>query len=78
MCLAIPMEIKTINTELNTADVEIAGVKRQVRLDIIDAPPSVGDYVIIHAGFALRRLDREEAIETLKLFQEGLNLELNV
>lgn len=76
MCLAVPMEIKTINTELNTADVEIAGVKRQVRLDIIDAPPSVGDYVIIHAGFALRRLDREEAIETLKLFQEGFNLEL--
>jgi hydrogenase expression/formation protein HypC len=77
MCLAVPMEIKAINSELNIADVEIAGVKRQVRLDIIDAPASVGDYVIVHAGFALRRLDREDAMETLQLFQEGLNLEVH-
>jgi hydrogenase expression/formation protein HypC len=77
MCLAVPMEIKTINSDLNIADVEIAGVKRQVRLDIIDHPASIGDFVIVHAGFALRRLDREDALETLKLFQDGLNLELN-
>ena len=49
---------------------------RQVRLELIDAAPAVGDYVIVHAGFAIRRLDREDAIETIKLFQEGLNLEL--
>jgi hydrogenase expression/formation protein HypC len=60
----------------NVADVEIGGVKRQVRLDIIDEAPAVGDYVIVHAGFALRRLDREDALETIKLFQDGLNLEL--
>ncbi len=77
MCLAVPMEIKTINSELNVADVEIGGVKRQVRLDIIDQAPLVGDYVIVHAGFALRRLDREDALETIKLFQEGFGLELN-
>jgi hydrogenase expression/formation protein HypC len=77
MCLAVPMEVKSINTELNVADVEISGVKRQVRLDIIDYPASVGDYVIVHAGFALRRLDREDALETLKLFQEGLNLQIH-
>ncbi|WP_045222903.1 HypC/HybG/HupF family hydrogenase formation chaperone [Desulfonatronum thioautotrophicum] len=77
MCLAVPMEVKHINSELNVADVEIAGVKRQVRLDIIDYPAAVGDYVIVHAGFALRRLDREDALETLKLFQEGLNLQVH-
>ncbi len=74
MCLAVPMEIIAIAD--NVADVEIGGVKRQVRLDIIDEAPAVGDYVIVHAGFALRRLDREDALETIKLFQDGLNLEL--
>lgn len=77
MCLAVPMEIMDINTELNVADVEIGGIKRQVRLDIIDSPPEVGDFVIVHAGFALRRLDREDALETIKLFQESLHLELS-
>ncbi|WP_457571403.1 HypC/HybG/HupF family hydrogenase formation chaperone [Desulfovulcanus sp.] len=74
MCLAVPMEIKAIKD--NIAEVEVGGVKNQVRLDIIYEPPEVGDFVIVHAGFALRRLDREEGLETLKLFQEGLNLEL--
>jgi hydrogenase expression/formation protein HypC len=74
MCLAIPMEITSI--EGSVAQVEIGGVKNQVRLDIIDEQPLVGDFVIIHAGFALRRLDREEGLETLKLLEQGLNLEL--
>ncbi|MFP4168976.1 MAG: HypC/HybG/HupF family hydrogenase formation chaperone [Desulfonatronovibrionaceae bacterium] len=74
MCLAVPMEIKSI--EDNVAQVEVGGVKNEVRLDIIDAEPQVGDFVIVHAGFAIRRLDREEGLETIKLFEEGLNLEL--
>ncbi|HML52751.1 MAG TPA: HypC/HybG/HupF family hydrogenase formation chaperone [Solidesulfovibrio magneticus] len=74
MCLAVPMEVTAIHDKI--ADVEIGGVTRQVRLELIDAAPAVGDYVIVHAGFAIRRLDREDAIETIKLFQEGLNLEL--
>ncbi len=74
MCLAVPMEIKSI--EDNVAQVEVGGVKNEVRLDIIDEDPQVGDFVIVHAGFAIRRLDREEGLETIKLFEEGLNLEL--
>ena len=74
MCLAVPMEITAIHDKI--ADVEIGGVTRQVRLELIDAAPAIGDFVIVHAGFAIRRLDREDAIETIKLFQEGLNLEL--
>ncbi len=74
MCLAVPMEVTAIHEKI--ADVEIGGVTRQVRLELIDAAPSVGDFVIVHAGFAIRRLDREDALETIKLFQEGLNLEL--
>ena len=74
MCLAVPMEVIAINDKI--ADVAIGGVTRQVRLDLIDAAPALGDYVIVHAGFAIRRMDRDDAMETIKLFQEGLGLEL--
>lgn len=74
MCLAIPMEILKI--EGQNAEVQVGGTRQMVRLDVISESPEVGDYVIVHAGFALTRLDREEAIATLKLFEEGLNIEL--
>ena len=70
MCLAIPMEIKTITG--NAAVVEYEGTRREVRLDIIDQRPEVGDYVIIHAGFALHRIDEAEAMESLKYWKEIL------
>lgn len=74
MCLAIPMEVESITD--NEAQVRVANVRTSVRLDIIDEQPQVGDFIIVHAGFALRRIDRQEGLETLKLFQEGLGLEL--
>ena len=74
MCLAIPMEVLKI--EGQNAEVQVGGTRHVVRLDVISESPEVGDYVIVHAGFALTRLDREEAIATLKLFEEGLNIEL--
>ena len=74
MCLAIPMEVLTIDGQ--SAEVQVGGTKQTVRLDLISEFPEVGDYVIVHAGFALTRLDREEAVATLKLFEEGLNIEL--
>lgn len=74
MCLAIPMEVLKI--EGQSAEVQVGGTRHVVRLDVISEIPEVGDYVIVHAGFALTRLDREEAIATLKLFEEGLNIEL--
>jgi len=73
MCLAVPMEVTAIHDKI--ADVEIGGVTKQVRLEIIDDTPAVGDFVIVHAGFAIHRLDREEALETIKLFQDGFGLE---
>lgn len=74
MCLAIPMEVLAIDGK--NAEVQVGGVRRTVRLDIVSETPEVGDYVIVHAGFALNRLDREEALTTLKLFEEVLNSEL--
>ena len=74
MCLAVPMEVMRV--EEKVAQVELGGVRNEVRLELIDENPDVGDFVIVHAGFALRRLDRVEGLETIKLFEEGLNLEL--
>lgn len=74
MCLAVPMLVKELDE--NMARVEVGGTVQHVRLDLLGEKPELGDYVIVHAGFALQKLDREEALETLKLFQEGLNLEL--
>jgi len=74
MCLAVPMEVTRI--ESDEADVEIGGVHKKIRLDLMDDKPKVGEFVIIHAGFAIRILDREEALETLQTFKDGWNLDL--
>jgi hydrogenase expression/formation protein HypC len=66
MCLAIPMKIISIQDK--QADVEIDDVKRQVDVSLVDA--KVGDYVIVHAGFAISILDEDEAKKTLALWQQ--------
>lgn len=71
MCLAVPM--KVLQIEENVARVEVGGVKRDVRLDIIDKPPDIGDYVIVHAGFAIHMIEEEEAKITLAYFMEMLS-----
>jgi hydrogenase expression/formation protein HypC len=72
MCLAVPTQIISID-ESRTGTVEISGVQRRVALDLVpDA--RVGDYVIIHVGFAIQILDEAEAARTLELL-EGLNRE---
>lgn len=53
-----------------TALVESDGIKKEVRLDIVDRWPNLGDYVIIHAGFAIHTLDPQEAKTNLRLLQE--------
>ena len=67
MCLAVPMRVEEINGSL--AKVDSAGVK--VEVDISMTPEvKVGEYVIVHAGFAIEVLKPEEAEETLRLFRE--------
>lgn len=68
MCLAIPVRIVEIFAD-NRAMVDLDGVRKEVSLALVDAV-DVGDYVIVHVGFALTRLDPEEAERTLKLFAE--------
>ena len=70
MCLAVPMKI--IKIEGKVATVEIGRVRRQISLNLVD-DVKVGDYVIVHAGFAIQKLDQKEAEKTLRLFKEMEN-----
>ena len=72
MCLAVPMKIVTMDGESVVA--EIDGVRREASLMMLNEKVAVGDYVLIHAGFAISRLDAEEAEETLELMRECLAL----
>jgi len=68
MCLGIPMQIQEI--EGNAAKAVLSGTMRLVYLDVLDEEVQVGDYVIVHAGFAIHKVDEKEAKETLDLFKK--------
>ncbi|MCK5558549.1 MAG: HypC/HybG/HupF family hydrogenase formation chaperone [Candidatus Hydrogenedentes bacterium] len=65
MCLAVPM--KVVKREGDRGIVELEGVTREAALQFVDA--QVGDYVLIHAGFAIEKLDEQSALETLEIFR---------
>ncbi len=67
MCLAVPSKIIEINDDLGIVDVD--GVKKEISLHLIE-DPKVGDYVIVHAGFAINKIDENEALDTLRIFNE--------
>jgi hydrogenase expression/formation protein HypC len=71
MCIAVPMRVIGIDGAFGR--VEVGGVQRDVGLHLL---PDIktGDYVIVHAGFAIQRLDEEKALEALKLFGEMENM----
>jgi hydrogenase expression/formation protein HypC len=68
MCLAIPAQVVELR-DGDLAVVDLAGVRKEISLSLVDGI-AVGDYVIVHVGYALNRLDPEEAEQTLKLFAE--------
>ena len=72
MCLAIPARIESIDG--TQANVDVGGVGRTISI-YLTPEAKVGDYVIVHTGFALSVLDQEEAEETLRLFAEIAALE---
>ncbi|MBC7263007.1 MAG: HypC/HybG/HupF family hydrogenase formation chaperone [Chloroflexi bacterium] len=67
MCLAVPARVLSI--EGQEAEVDLSGVRRRISV-VLTPEVSVGDYVLIHTGFAINVLDEQEARETLRLFQE--------
>lgn len=79
MCLAIPMRVVAIQggsdplLDPRIAIVDADGLRKEVRLDLVDRQPGIGDYLIIHAGFAINCLDAENAEINLALMRELAN-----
>lgn len=69
MCLALPVQIKTL-LEDDQAIVDLNGVRTRISTALIENA-EVGDYVILHVGYALSKLDEDEALKTLELFEGG-------
>jgi hydrogenase expression/formation protein HypC len=67
MCIAVPAEILEIR-DGNVALVDYGDLQQEVRIDLVDV--KVGEFVLVHVGFAIQRLSREEGLETRELFQE--------
>ena len=73
MCLAIPSKVVEINQKENIAVVDTFGTKRQASLNMMEeGEVQVGDYVLIHIGFVMEKIDEEYAKESLKTYQEIL------
>lgn len=70
MCLGVPGKVLEIDGLLATVD--FWGVRRQIRLDIVDEPVAPGDYVLNHVGYAIRRIPAEDIGETLALYESLL------
>lgn len=72
MCLAVPMRL--VRRDENFGVAEVGGIEREIGLQLVDEV-AVGDFVIVHAGFAIQKLDEEAAQETLALFEEMARLD---
>lgn len=70
MCLALPAQIITIDPDTAMATVSVNNVKVEVSLALVD-DVDVGDYVLVHVGYALNKIDEDEAMKTLALFAEA-------
>ena len=71
VCLAIPGQILELTDEANhLAKVDVAGVRRNVNVGLFDGEVGPGDWVLIHVGFAISKVDEEEALATRKLLEQ--------
>ena len=70
MCLAVPGRVVAVSGDV--ADVDFWGVRRQVRLELVDEPVGPGDYVLNHVGYAIRRIPEADIAGTLALYEELL------
>lgn len=70
MCLSIPSQVVEVHPEDSTVTVDTMGVKRQVSTHLMAEALEVGDYVLIHIGFAMNKIDKADVEESLALYQE--------
>jgi hydrogenase expression/formation protein HypC len=69
MCLAVPAKVLEVRDD-NMALVDISGTQREISLMVLDGDAAPGDYVLIHVGYAIEKIDEEEAQRTLAMFEE--------
>ncbi len=73
MCLSIPSKVISIDEERNVATVDTMGVTREAGLELMEeGDVKIGDYVLLHIGFIMNKIDKEDALESLKVYQEIL------
>jgi hydrogenase expression/formation protein HypC len=72
MCLSVPVRVLEVH-DRSWATVDLGGVTKRVSIDLIE-DVSVGDYVLMHVGFAIQKVDEEDAQKTLALFEDMLAL----
>ena len=71
MCLSIPSKIVKIDKEMNVATVDTMGVKRDASLDLVSEEDlKIGDYVLLHIGFVMNKIDEADALDSLELYKE--------
>ncbi|MCS7202948.1 MAG: HypC/HybG/HupF family hydrogenase formation chaperone [Thermodesulfovibrio sp.] len=70
MCLAVPSKIVEIDGSMATVDV--MGLRKQISIILLPEEPKIGDYVLVHAGFAINKMEPQEALEVLKLYEKIL------
>ena len=75
MCLSIPSKVTKIDKETNSATVDTMGVSRDASLDLMeDGSVKIGDFVLIHIGFIMNKIDEEDALASLEAFEEVLKI----
>jgi len=75
MCLSIPSKVVKIDNEHNTATLDTMGVQREASLDLMqEGSVKVGDYVLLHIGFIMNKIDEEDALTSLKALEEVLGI----
>ncbi len=73
MCLSIPSKVVKIDKERNVAIVDTMGVQREAGLELMEeGDVKIGDYVLLHIGFIMNKIDEEDALESLKVYNEIL------
>lgn len=70
MCLAIPSKVIEINKDTNTAILDTMGVRREASLDLMNDEVNIGEFVLLHIGYVMSKIDEESAKESLKIYDE--------
>lgn len=75
MCLSIPSRVTKIDKQTNTATVDTMGVSRDASLDLMEEGSiQIGDYVLLHIGFIMNKIDEEDALASLESYKEILEI----